>query len=101
MPGKDVQMNASFGLEVLSRFINDCDQDAGWWYNIGVPTDNDKEEFNYFFPSLSKIFDVHRDVMDTFLIENNCIKMKGKKLIFCSKGYESLMAMVDIGSKIE
>ena len=94
-------MSTSSRLEVLSRFINDIDQDAGWWCNIGIPTNNDKEEFNYLFPSLSKIFGMHREAMTIFLIENNCTNRKSKKFVFCSKDYKSLMAMVDIGRNIE
>ena len=62
MTGSDHKQNCNYGLEVLVTFINNVDHDYGWWYNIGPSSANEDEKFNYTFPSLNKIFGIHKDL---------------------------------------
>ena len=64
----------NFGLDVLVAFVNNVDHDTGWWWNIGILNEYSDEYCNYLFPSLKKIFGIHKNVMRIFLLEINFLK---------------------------
>ena len=72
-------MNPSdnFGLEVLVAFVNNVDHGTGWWHGIGTSNEDSDEDCYYLFPSLSKIFGIHKNSMRIFLLTINCLKSNG------------------------
>ena len=101
MTGKDHKQNCNYGLEVLVTFINNVDHDKGRWYNTGYSSTNEDEKFNCVFPSLNKIFGIHKNAMNIFLLEVNCLKKKGNTHVIDNKGCGFSMSVVDNSSNVE
>ena len=101
MTSEEHKLSCNCGLEVIVTFFNDVDQDAGQWHNVETSNGNEDEEFNCSFPSLHKIFGIHKDAMSMFLLETNCLKKEGNTYIINAKGHYFLMSIADVSSDVE
>ena len=64
-----MKQGGNFGLEVLVAFFNTIDNDIVWWYKIWMSNGDADEDCDYLFPSLNKIFGMHKNAM-RFFTEN-------------------------------
>ena len=76
--------------ESLVKFINNMDSDAGWWHCIPVPSKSTlSEDAQQGFPSLSKVFGIHKDAMSNCWMELGCFNRHGKeKINLAMKGFD-------------
>ena len=65
MSSKKPKSNVNFGLEFIASFIKNIDHDIGLC-NAGLSTGDEDKDWKYLFPSLNRIFGIHKNVMSLF-----------------------------------